>query len=137
MCHVDYVVADQDWEKAFAVAIERELSDICSAYVKNHNLGFEVPYEYRGETHRYRPDYILRIDDGHGPNNLLNLVVEVKGRRSEQDVSKADTMMTRWVPGVNALGRFGRWAFVELNNPYSFAGDVREFISNPPKAEVA
>lgn len=137
LCHVDYVVADQDWEKAFAVAIERELSDICFAYVKNHNLGYEVPYEYRGETHRYRPDYILRIDDGHGPNDLLNLVVEVKGRRSEQDASKADTMMTRWVPGVNALGRFGRWAFAELNNPFTFAGDVRDFIGNPPKAEVA
>ena len=129
LCHVEYVVADQDWEKAFAVAIERELADVCWAYVKNHNLGFEVPYEHRGETHRYRPDYILRLDDGHGQDDPLNLVVEVKGRRSEQDAAKADTMQTRWVPGVNALGRFGRWAFLELDNPYTFAGGVRGLLT--------
>lgn len=129
LCHIEYVVADQDWEKAFAVAIERELTDVCLAYVKNHNLGFEVPYEHFGETHRYRPDYILKLEDGHGVNNPLNLVAEVKGRRSEQDAAKADTMQTRWVPGVNALGRFGRWAFVELDNPYTFAGGVRGFLA--------
>ena len=129
MCHIDFVVADQNWERAFAEAIERELSGICMAYAKNHNLGFEVPYEYRGETHRYRPDYILRINDGHGADNLLNLVVEVKGRRDEQDAAKSETMLNRWVPGVNALGRFGRWAFAELSNPYTFAGDVRAVLA--------
>lgn len=128
LCHVDHVVADQDWEKAFATAIERELPDVCLAYVKNHNVGFDVPYEFRGETHLYRPDYILKLDDGAGAENPLNLVVEVKGRRSDQDAAKADTMQTRWVPGVNALGRFGRWAFVELDNPYSFAGGVRDVV---------
>jgi len=128
-CHIEYVVADQDWEKAFAVAIERELADVCVAYAKNHNLGFEVPYEYRGEIHRYRPDFILKLDDGYGPDDPLHLVIEVKGRRSEQDAAKADTMATRWVPGVNALGRFGRWAFVELDNPYTFAGGVRSFLA--------
>ncbi|MEQ8332509.1 DEAD/DEAH box helicase family protein [Nisaea sp.] len=137
LCHVNYVIADQDWEKAFATAIERELSDICLAYVKNHNLGFEVPYEYRGETHRYRPDYILRLDDGNGPDDPIYLVVEVKGRRTEQDAAKADTMNTRWVPGVNALGRFGRWAFIELDNPYTFSGDVKNFIGQSISSRVA
>ena len=137
LCHVNYVVADRDWEKAFAVAVERELSDICVAYVKNHNLGLEVPYEYRGETHRYRPDYILRLDDGRGPNDCLNLVVEVKGRRSEQDAAKTDTMRTRWTPGVNALGQFGRWDFVELDSPYTFAGGVRDFLAGKANSRVS
>ncbi len=44
------------------------------AYVKNHNLNFEAPYEHDGETLRYRPDYIVRVDDGHA--EPLNLVVE-------------------------------------------------------------
>ncbi|MGA8585153.1 MAG: hypothetical protein WB715_15200 [Roseiarcus sp.] len=35
--------------------------DEVSSYVKNHNLGFEVPYEFAGETLRYRPDYIVRV----------------------------------------------------------------------------
>lgn len=137
LCQIEYIVADQDWEKAFAEAIERELSNVCRAYVKNHNLGFEVPYEYRGETHRYRPDYILSLDDGNGADNPLNLVVEVKGRRSELDAAKADTMATRWVPGVNALGRFGRWSFVELDNPYTFAGGVRSFLVANQKKKAA
>ena len=31
LCHIDFVVADQDWERAFAEAIERGLTDICMA----------------------------------------------------------------------------------------------------------
>ena len=137
LCHVNYVVADQNWEKAFATAIERELRDICIAYVKNHNLGFEVLYEYRGEARRYRPDYILKMVDGDGPDRPLNLVVEVKGRRDEQDAAKADTMRTRWVPGVNALECFGRWEFVELDNPYTLASGVRDFIKKANWSRVS
>ena len=137
VCHVDFVVADQDWEKAFAQAIEQELGDIVWAYVKNHNLGFEVPYEYRGEQHAYRPDFILRLDDGAGREDPLNLVVEVKGRRGDQDSAKADTMKTRWVPGVNAARRFGRWDFVELDNPYTLAGELRRFLAERTAASAA
>ena len=36
------------------------------AYVKNHNLGFEVPYRYGSETRKYLPDFIVLVDDGHG-----------------------------------------------------------------------
>ncbi len=133
LCHVNFVVADKDWEKAFAEATEQQLNDICDSYVKNHNLGFEVPYEYHGEMHNYRPDYILRLDDGLGADDLLNLVVEVKGRRTEQDTAKIDTMHTRWLPGVNSIRRFGRWDFVELDNPYTFAGNVRDFLSSGQK----
>ena len=46
LCHVNFVVADKDWEKAFAEATEQQLNDICVSYVKNHNIGFEIPYEY-------------------------------------------------------------------------------------------
>ena len=51
------------------------------AYVKNHNLGLEVPY--RGsETRQYLPDFIVLVDDGHG-DDLLHLIVEIKGYRRE------------------------------------------------------
>ena len=29
------------------------------AYVKNHNLGLEVPYRYGSETRKYLPDFIV------------------------------------------------------------------------------
>ena len=89
------------------------------AWVKNHNLGFEVPYRAGGEARRYRPDFILQIDDGNGADDPLNLVVEIKGFRNEDAKDKADTMATYWVPGVNNLGTMGRWAFAEFTDKWT------------------
>ena len=33
-------------------------------------------------------------------------------------------MESHWVPAVNQLGDYGRWAFVELKNVYAMRGDV-------------
>jgi type III restriction enzyme len=78
-CHINWVVLDSDWEAEFCRVAERHPQ--VRAYVKNHNLGLEVPYRYGSETRTYRPDFIVRVDDGHGDNDLLNLVVEIKGSR--------------------------------------------------------
>ena len=32
-------------------------------------------------------------------------------------------METYWVPGVNNLGRFGRWAFAEFTDVYQIESD--------------
>ena len=93
------------------------------AYVKNHNLGLEVPYRYGSETRRYLPDFIVRVDDGHGPDDLLHLIVEIKGYRREDAKEKAATMKTYWVPGVNHLGTHGRWAFAEFCDVYEIESD--------------
>ena len=71
------------------------------AYVKNHNLGLEVPYRYGSETRKYLPDFIVLVDDGHGDDDLLHLIVEIKGYRREDAKEKKSTMDTYWVPGVN------------------------------------
>ncbi len=34
------------------------------AYVKNHSLGFEVPYQCGSATHKYIPDFIVLVNDG-------------------------------------------------------------------------
>jgi len=80
-----------------------------------------VPYRYGSETRRYIPDFIVLVDDGHGEDNLLHLIVEIKGYRRE-DAKKA-TMETYWVPGVNNLGHYGRWAFAELTEVYQIGAD--------------
>jgi hypothetical protein len=49
------------------------------AYVKNHNLGLEVPSRFGSVMRKYLPDFIVLVDDGHGPDDLLHLVVEIKG----------------------------------------------------------
>jgi type III restriction enzyme len=93
------------------------------AYVKNHSLGFEVPYRCGAEARRYRPDFIVLIDDGRGDDDLLHLVVEIKGFRREDAKEKRATMEAYWVPGVNQLGNYGRWAFAEFTDIYRIEAD--------------
>lgn len=64
------------------------------AYVKNHGLGFEVPYRFDSETRKYLPDFIVLVDDDHGSDDLLRLVVEIKGYRREDAKEKKSTTPT-------------------------------------------
>ncbi len=100
-CHINWVILDSDWEAEFCRVAESHPK--VRAYVKNHNLGLEVPYRYGSETRKYRPDFIVLVDDGHGDDDLLHLVVEIKGYRREDAKEKKSTMETYWVPGVNHL----------------------------------
>jgi type III restriction enzyme len=124
-CHLNYVVYDRDWEAGFAERIE-SMNEVVS-YVKNHSLNFEVPYDYKGDTRKYRPDYIVRVANGEGES--LNLVVEIKGARDDSDAAKADTMRKAWVPAINASGQFGRWDFMEFTDaPYDVDKAIRARI---------
>jgi type III restriction enzyme len=120
-CHINWVVLDSDWEGEFCRVAESHPKVI--SYVKNHNLGLEVPYRYGSETRRYFPDFIVKVDDGHGPKDPLHLVVEIKGYRREDAKEKKSTMDTYWVPGVNHLGSYGRWAFAEFCDIYEIEAD--------------
>ena len=120
-CHVNWVVCDSDWEAELCRVVESHPR--VRAYVKNHNLGLDVPYRYGSETRRYLPDFIVLVDDGRGGDDLLCLVVEVKGYRREDAKDKKKTMDAYWVPGVNNLGTFGRWAFAELTDVYAMEED--------------
>jgi type III restriction enzyme len=134
-CHVNWVVLDSDWEAELCRVVEKHPR--VRAYVKNHNLGLEVPYRFRAEMRRYRPDFIVRIDDGHGDDDLLNLVVEVKGYRGEDAKEKKSTMDNYWVPGVNRLGTHGRWAFAELTDVYAMQQDFAEVVEAAFAAALA
>ena len=115
-CHVNWIVLDSDWEAEFCRVAESQPH--VKAYVKNHNLGLEVPYRRGSETRTYLPDFIVRLDDGRGDDDLLNLIVEIKGYRGEDAKDKKATMDTYWVPGVNHHGDYGRWAFVEFTDVF-------------------
>ncbi len=125
-CHIDHVVCDSDWEAEFCRVAEAHPR--VRAYAKNHNVGLEVPYRVGTEARTYIPDFILRVDDGWGKNDLLHLVVEIKGYRNEAAKDKKATMETYWVPGVNSLGTFGRWAFAEFTDVYEIEAEFRSLI---------
>ena len=125
-CHVNWVVLDSDWEAEFCRVAEAHPN--VRAYVKNHGLGFEVPYRLGGVARKYVPDFIVLVDDGHGEDDLLHLVVEIKGYRGEDAKEKKSTMDTYWVPGVNHLGTFGRWAFAEFTDVYAMQLDFEREV---------
>jgi type III restriction enzyme len=120
-------VLDSDWEAELCRVVESHPR--VRSYVKNHNLGLEVPYLYGSENRRYIPDFIVRVDDGHGDEHLLNLIVEIKGYRREDAKEKKSTMDTYWIPGVNHLGLFGRWAFAELTEVYQIESDFEAKVA--------
>jgi len=120
-CHINWVILDSDWEAEFCRVVESHPR--VKAYAKNHNLGLEVPYRYGSEIRKYIPDFIVLVDDGLGENDLLHLVVEIKGYRREDAKEKKTTMETYWIPGVNKLKQYGRWAFAEFTEVYRIEAD--------------
>jgi len=132
-CHINWVILDSDWEAEFCRVAEAHPS--VKAYVKNHNLGLEVPYRYGSENRIYRPDFIVLIDDGR--DDLLHLIVEIKGYRREDAKEKKSTMDTYWVPGVNNLRQYGRWAFAEFTEVYQIEADFKSKVESEFKKMIA
>jgi type III restriction enzyme len=57
-------------------------------------------------------------------------VVEIKGYRREDAKEKKATMEACWVPGVNNLRTFGRWAFAELTEVYLIETDFKAKVES-------
>lgn len=125
-CHINLAMLDSNWEAEFCRAVESHPH--AKAYVKNHNLGLEVPYQMGSESRNYIPDFIVHVDDGR--DDPLNLIVEIKGYRGEDAKEKKSTVEAYWLPGVNAAGEYGRWAFAELTNVYEIERDLHGLIDS-------
>ena len=82
------------------------------------------------------PDFIACVDDGHGEDDLLNLVVEVSGEKRKDKAAKVATARDLWVPAVNNHGGFGRWAFVEVSDPYDAKNLIRATLNSLQKADA-
>jgi type III restriction enzyme len=136
-CQVNWVVLDSDWEGELCRVVEAQPR--VRAYVKNQGLGLEVPYLYGSTPRKYIPDFIVQVEDGQA--DPINLIVEIKGYRGEDAKEKKATMETYWVPGVNHLGSYGRWAFLELKDVFmieqEFKAWVEKMINEPMDAVSA
>ncbi|MBI4318478.1 MAG: hypothetical protein HY675_08315 [Chloroflexi bacterium] len=94
-CHINYVVIDtESWEQKMAQALEEMDEVIC--YVKNHNLGFTIPYTIGGEDKelhsRFRRPH-PRWERQHPPDNRGHWRKE-KGQRCQGE-HRADAPDTR------------------------------------------
>ena len=121
-CHISHVVCDtESWEQKMAQALEDMDEVVC--YAKNQNLGFTIPYTLNGEEKNYFPDFLVRIHDGN--DDPLNLIIEVSGEPKKDKAAKVSTARTLWVPAVNNHGGFGRWAFLEITDPWDAKNTIR------------
>jgi len=120
-CHLNFVVLDSNWEAKLADTVERMPEVRC--YVKNQSLGLQIPYSFGGSTANYLPDFVVRLDDGQ--SEPLNLILEVTGERKKEKAAKVATATDLWVPAVNSHGGFGRWAFLEVSDPWDAGNLIR------------
>nr|WP_020469370.1 hypothetical protein [Zavarzinella formosa] len=63
---------------------------------------------------------------------MLNLVLEVSGQKKKEKDAKVQTALTMWVPGVNNLRTFGRWAFLEIDgsNLHKSKQEIRKLLKD-------
>ncbi len=142
---VNYVVADtQEWEQGVAKRLE-QMPEVL-AYVKNHNLGFTIPYEYQGVGRHYTPDFIAVLDmslrapigakqsptqqeiasaDEQRLAMTLNLLIEVTGKKDDKKGLKVKTAREMWIPAVNNIGKYGQWAMLEIQDIHESQNLIR------------
>jgi type III restriction enzyme len=109
--------------------------DEVRSYVKNDRQpGFSIPYTVDGDQREYYPDFIARIDDGHGDDDLLNVIIEVTGEMRKEKEAKVATARRLWVPAVNNHGGFGRWAIVEITDPWRAKTALRSALARSEAA---
>ena len=130
-CHISHVVADtESWEQKMAQVLEEMEEVIC--YAKNQNLGFAIPYTIDGEEKNYYPDFLVRVQQGEEP---LNLIIEVTGEKKKEKAAKVATARNLWIPAVNNHGGCGRWAFLEIGDPWDAQNLIRAFLASLPSPE--
>jgi len=118
-------------------------------YVMNQNLGLSIPDTINGKEHNYLPDFIVRIrllsplagetvlspspmvgEGGGEGENILNLIIEVTDKKDKDKTAKAETARKLWAPAVNNHGGFGRWAFLEIADPWDAKNSIRASVSS-------
>jgi type III restriction enzyme len=132
--HVSHVVMDSGWEGHLAGKLEH--LNAVRRYVKNQGLGFSIPYAIDGQQRSYLPDFIACIDDGHGSDDLLNLVIEVSGAGRRDKEHKVSTARNLWVPAVNNHGGLGRWRFIEVTDPWEAGAMIEAVVGDVARADA-
>ncbi len=65
------------------------------------------------------------VDDGHGDDDLLHLIVEIKGPGARTRRKRSPRWKPNWVPSVNQVAQYGRWAFAEFKEVYQIEADFK------------
>ena len=77
------------------------------------------------------------LEDGHGKGDLLQLLIEVSGEARDDKAAKVATARNLWVPAVNNDGQYGRWAFIEISDPWDAKNTIRGFLNGVESEDEA
>jgi type III restriction enzyme len=129
--HLNLVPQDSGWECKLADVLEH-LPEVVS-YAKNQGLNLKIPYTYEGRAANYVPDFLIRIRDqaSTGPDDLLTLVLEVTGEAKKEKQAKVATAEHLWTVAVNNWDGLGRWAFLEVTDPWDAEHLIRAKFLEP------
>lgn len=135
--HLNLVPQDSGWESKLADVLEH-LPEVV-AYAKNQGLNLKIPYTYEGRAGNYVPDFLIRLRDNAstGPDDLLTLMIEVTGEAKKEKQAKVATAEHFWTVAVNNWGGLGRWAFLEVADPWDAENLVRTTYVEPLPIRVA
>ncbi|MFZ6005765.1 MAG: BPTD_3080 family restriction endonuclease [Actinomycetota bacterium] len=131
--HVSHVVLDgvkgNTWEETIAGLLE--VNEQVAAYVKNDHLDFEIPYTHKGRSHRYVPDFLVRLVQEDPGGVVRTLIIEVSGGQKSPGPTKAKATTARdhWCTAVNNDARFGRWGYVEIDTMLNAEPRLNEAIA--------
>lgn len=79
------------------------------------------------------PDFLIHLRDASstGDGDLLTLVLEVTGEQKKEKQAKVSVAEHLWVPAVNNWGGAGRWAFLEITDPWDAGNLIRATFLTP------
>jgi type III restriction enzyme len=124
--HLNYVVLDSSWEAKVAEVLE-SMPEVTS-YVKNQGLNFKIPYTFEGRQANYVPDLLVRLHGRRADPVPPTLLIEVTGEQRKDKAAKVAAARDFWVPAINNDGRFGRWFFLEVTDPWDAEHLIRAEI---------
>lgn len=125
--HINQVVMDtKKWEQTATDELEQSVKDgVSKFYARNDNLELEIPYDYEGHPHKYRPDFIVRLNS---LSKEVTLILEIKGQVEDQTNAKHQAAQ-KWVDAVNNWGRLGHWCFHVCFNPHNLRHELKSILS--------
>jgi type III restriction enzyme len=60
----------------------------------------------------------------------------VTGEKKKDKAAKVAAARTLWIPAINNHGGFGRWAFLEIDDPWNGKNEIQAFLSKSNGAGI-
>ena len=120
-CPLNVFALDSLWEANEAYSLDTHPS--VAAWIKNDHLGFVIWYFYDGSPHRYYPDFVVRLTNGH------HVVIETKGQNDVLAQVKRRALQS-WIKAVNSTRNWGQWDEILSTHPQDIDEKLRRVVFN-------